>query len=89
MKVTYTLVLFHPDSRGASSGWFPFALLFYFKTKYGRGRGGTNPNTQTSLGFLGVTETKLSHLTVKREYGGEGGLGGGACPQLPLAALCQ
>lgn len=56
---------FFPDSRGASSGRFTLCVI-YFNPKYEKKN--KKINTQLLLGFLGVTETKLSHWTVVRIY---------------------
>ena len=82
-KVTYTLVLFPPNSREASSGRFIFALFTLNQNMVGGvalgGETPKKPNTQTLLGSLGVF-----HLTVKRKYGGWGGVGRGGCQGSPL-----
>lgn len=46
----------------------PLALSIYFNPKYEKKKKHQKINTQPLLGFLGATETKLSHWTVVRIY---------------------
>ena len=69
MKKTYTVVRLPP--RFQRSQFWKIHPLHYFNEKYEGGGEHQKTNTQTPLGFLGATETKLSHLTVIRMYGGQ------------------